>query len=323
MLNITYPRIAGEYGAPPVDYNSEWTAQALQDAVVANEGNLVVVTLGKLRADGQVEEYHNVVGTIIKGTNNYEIHRSIKDAHLTLFFITHANVDKIVEPIPMTGHKYVRVVRFAVWAQKCREAGLAERNRMITEFTAMKTQVECLQAQTTALQTALAAKGGREDKTILKRASGEPSMANLDGWKEFLTDPGQIDALMNRLDVCYKQPDDAEKRTARENLRTALVSALNIDTPDWTQEQAGLMVHNLLCAYRVVMSVPVANRESVFAKMEPQHSDPLGNLIQKVTASKSGFAKKGKKCFNCGKVGHNASECYSKKSGSKNARKEE
>ena len=57
-------------------------------------------------------------------------------------------------------------------------------------------------------------------------------MANLDGWKEFLTDPGQIDALINRLGVCYKQPDDAEKRTARENLRTALVSAPNIDTPD-------------------------------------------------------------------------------------------
>jgi len=264
----------------------------------------------------------------VKNGANYEIHRSLTDSFLSLFFLTHVTTDRVVEPIPMQGVKYTRIIRFTVWAQKCREAGLHERNRMVAEYTAVASKEAELRAQIAVLQSALAEKAHGADKSILKRIEGEPSTANLDGWKEFLTTPSQVDALMHRLDVAYGLPSDSEKRTARENLRSAIISALSIDTPDWTKENAGYIVHNLLCSYRVVMKVVATARESVFAKMEPHHVDALGTLIDKANTSNNGgsknnnaFVRKAKKCFFCKATGHTANECFKKQA--KNARKEE
>jgi len=322
------PRIAGEVGAPPVDLYHHWTTDQLNEALEANLGNVVVYTCARVQ-NNEPGPYHNYVGTLTKDQNVYKVKRTIRDAHLTGFQLTHTELETVVDTLPSQHYRYRRIVRFTVWAQKCMEERDAQLASLQQQHVVDTGKIETLENSVQALQTALRQRAPGSTDMIIRAIPGEPSTTSMEGWRENITSIAAVDSLLKRIDDEYGVPENATERLARDSLRISLIQAIGVESEDWTQDIGGTSVNNNFVNYRILRQLKLKEKqEEALKRVAPKNSDPLGLIISKValTNSRTHFTanKRQVKCVHCGKTGHSVANCWAKnKDGAKNARREE
>lgn len=305
-------RAYGEGGMPPLP-NVAYTNAELERECTALVGHLAVVQSSPVNQDGSVGQVTNWIGEIKKVGDIFSIELSDRHATIVGFFIEHVSVASHTRALPEIGRKYLKVVRFTVWASNCHAA-----YRKYQEDLMAALNNRCMEQQR-ELELLKVAAGGAAARVptggfFTYTAPGDANLVDTSNWPEVINTKSEVNDLMAMLDSHYGLASGPMAGDARNNLRQVLLGAIEFGG-NWAETHNAVNVRNAFVRYRVCMQAKGKEAEAL-RRMAPENNDPLGTFLSKVT---SGPAASNIKCFKCGKQGHLSSNCRSKPSSSQSS----